>query len=259
MDDNMHPNARFHRELWDDPRLRAMTPDDRNALRELEWHVSGDTFGQYYWSTQLTVDDRTLLGNNYFDARERYGTLGMHMQTRNPDPVTALLDLAAMSMHIDPRTPRHLRFRLGGVTVDPVDGLSAASHSAELVLCAEPRTVYWRGEVIAASWERHPALWEYLVALAIESLAGRELDGGKLRERETARPGSTLRFRRANLRRLLGAEHELIARIKTQNGRQRLDLPPGRIRIFRTRVSEFLREHIPGDEYWSTLQPLMPG
>ena len=129
-----------------------------------------------------------------------------------------------------------------GESSDALEAIDQATLAGALVLTEQPREAYWNGQPIDVDWEKHDALWVFLLKLAQRAKAGLPIDACVFGEQVDP---DIVTKRKSRLRALQGFPRELSEMIEVVGvATQQLVLPPERIRIFEVTGSGELREWI---------------
>lgn len=191
------------------------------------------------WERVMTEEDRQSLGGDFQTAFARYGTAGMWAQLRGVSRQRAAADVGHALGLMDDATHQWLLRELGQLANDSEQAIEDAVQSGALVLVERPRAAYWQREEIVADWEHRSRLWEIFWELCRRGKARQPLDWDQFQTRD-------YQFVTKLKSRLTGlpdfpaalAEHMVSA----GRGAQRLDLPPGEIRLFEQVAPDLYRE-----------------
>lgn len=206
-------------------------------LRLLVQHLMS---AQRLWD-RLTPEERRRLGGDLVAAYDRYGrTVGMWKELRGVSQHRAIIEAAYQAGLTDEATKNWLLREIGELDSTTEATIETAVASGAIVLVERGRVAYWKGDRIGVSWPKHPALWEFFWLLCAQAKVG---DGVSHTHFETVENRDYPSKTKHRLCKLTGFPQDLGLLINSAgSGRQKLDLPPSQIRLFKIETVEILRE-----------------
>ncbi len=209
-------------------------------LQRLRLHVQHLMSAQRVWD-RLAPEERRRLGGDLVAAYDRYGrTVGIWRELRGVSQPRAIIEAAYQVGLTDEATKNWLLREIGELDSTTDDTIATAVASGALVLVERGRAAYWKGDKIGVNWAKHAALWEFFWLLCAQAKIG---DGVSHTHFETTENRDYPSKTKHRLCKLTGFPHDLGLLINSAgSGRQKLDLPPPQIRLFKIEAVEILRE-----------------
>ena len=181
---------------------------------------------QRLWDGSLSLEERKILGDDWYEAYRRLGTVGMWLEVRAVTLPRAVLDVGNRLSLLDTARYRELLRQLG---LD--QEFEHAVKSSKLVLCKEPLVVYWKGDKLDIDWSRNYARWEFLHVLCRKAKRRSYVVPADFGDNTTPRKTRDWKERLTEV--FPDIDAEIDAKRDVAPGVYALTLPAGDIRIFR--------------------------
>lgn len=230
----------------------AMPPWHERAMRDLLDSLRGRTIARRLWDEVFLAGEWGQLGGTFDRAYDEHGHVVLMWQRVRGGTVRQAAVEAARAVGFFPpggslvpdRGERLLR-AFGESHGDDEAVVEAAVATGALVLVEHPRAVHWLGEAIRLPWDEWDRLWLILWRLARRSKAGKTTERDDVAGRNSRDPDylTKLLSRLTREEGFPGTLEAVIARVSV--GSYRLELPPGRIRVFDRGADDSLREWRP--------------
>lgn len=180
---------------------------------------------------RISEDDRQRLGGEFCSAFETWrGAVGMWMELRGVSYTRGVIEVAYEIGSLDIPTRDWLLREIGEPEDDEDRKLDTAIATSALVLLADPRQAFWRGEVIDVDWDDKAASWSFFCELAKLSKFRQAVTYLDIGESATSGALSTRKYRLTHEE---GFPRELADLVQTApGGGYRLGLQPQDIRLF---------------------------
>ena len=148
-----------------------------NALENAALRIYPPVMAERLWESVFFPEERRRLGDDLMKADAEYGgTAGMWQQVHGVSKVRAVIE-AGYALDCLTASQRDWLLReTKEVDTDATEALRRAVEMSDLVIVEDPRTVYWKGEVIEVDWDKRSEPWNYLVELASHSKANETID-----------------------------------------------------------------------------------
>jgi len=224
--------------------IRAGWPDGVvDELRTCFLQVQNIVSGRRVWDWLFSSVERAKLGNEFLTAWADGGIVRMWTSVRGGSAHRAVIDMARSLTLIDETKHRWLLAETGEMSDDDI-ALMNAANSADLVLTAVPRCVFWQGIPIEIDWDKHQSFWDYLRTLAIAAQRCKRIDASDFLKSNESDGDYHVKIKL----RLIAMAHfptdlaDLI--VSLSNGRQILDLPPESISVLKMVSKVAIRESV---------------
>ena len=210
------------------------------TLQDLVLRIQPAVIAHKLWTQILTQEEREQLGGSleaiYADGK----TVGIWLRLHRVSQRRAIIEVARELEYLTELSADRLIRKIGEHFDSIEDAIEEAKLSYALVINERDREVYFDGSRIELDWHQNQAGWNYLLNLCLQAKNNSTLDRIHLGEHTDPDYLSKQKSRLTKNDLFPIGLADLI--VGAGRGTQRLNLPPGEIRIFEIHALEVLKE-----------------
>lgn len=217
-----------------------VSPEAMDEFNRLCRLINTTQAAQMIWTRAFSEAEREQLGGNLEQSYARNLNWGAWSIVRGVSGERAAIEIAYFLGFTNETKRDWLLREFDEVSSDVEALIDAAQAAGHFVLVEQPREVYWQSEKVDIDWDRRDRLWSFLVRLAERGKVGAGVDRLDFGENVAS---NYVNDQKHKLTSQVKFPLTLADRIvRCGHGQQRLDLPPGQIRLFQLNLHGLLEE-----------------